>query len=57
MMKKLVLTVASVLTLAGAYVFFSAPCCSSSESCEATVCCPDEENCCHKATTASLDLK
>ncbi len=56
-MKKLVLSVASVLILGGAYAFFSAPCCGSSESCEATECCSDKENCCHKASTAALDLK
>lgn len=56
-MKKLILGIAATLTLAGGYVFFSAPCCSSADSCEAKVCCPDKSNCCHKGSTASVDLK
>lgn len=52
-MKKLILSIVSVLTLAGGYVFFSGPCCSTSDTCEASTCCPDKPDCCQKANVTA----
>lgn len=53
-MKKLILTTATILTLAGGYAFFAAPCCGTTDSCEASSCCADKPDCCDKTSTASL---
>ena len=56
-MKKLILGVASVLTLTGGYLFFATSCCGPNDICEPQACCADKDKCCHQTATASLELK